>query len=99
MSKKPMEEAERGYAGLLELRRLHVELDTAVRDAYGWRDLALGHDFHEVETLAENDRVRFTVSAAAERLGEKAVEGSGKAKKARRAGAKGVGNGELFEVG
>ncbi len=33
VSKKPMEEAERGYAGLLELRRLHVELDTAVRDA------------------------------------------------------------------
>jgi hypothetical protein len=52
-------------AGILELRRLHVELDTAVRDAYGWQDLPLEHDFYEVETLPENDRVRFTISAAA----------------------------------
>ena len=56
---------EQGLADILELRRLHVELDTAVRDAYGWQDLPLEHDFYEVETLPENDRVRYTISPAA----------------------------------
>jgi hypothetical protein len=56
---------EQALAGILELRRLHVELDVRVRDAYGWHDLPLEHDFHEVETLPENDRVRYTISAAA----------------------------------
>jgi hypothetical protein len=65
VSKKSFEEAERGYAGILELRRLHRELDLAVRDAYGWQDLDLGHDFHEVENLPENDRTRYTISSAA----------------------------------
>lgn len=65
VSKKSEAEAQRGYEGLLELRRLHRELDIAVRDAYGWQDLDLGHDFHEVETLPENDRVRYTISPAA----------------------------------
>jgi len=65
VSKKSAEEAARGYNGLLELRRLHVQLDLAVRDAYGWQDLPLDHDFYEVETLAENDRVRYTISPAA----------------------------------
>lgn len=54
-----------GYQGILELRRLHRELDVSVRDAYGWSDLDLGHDFHEVETLPENDRVRYTISPEA----------------------------------
>ena len=36
-----------------------------MRDAYGWTDLNLGHDFVEVETLPENDRVRYTISPAA----------------------------------
>lgn len=65
VSKKPLPEAEAGYQGILELRRLHRELDLAVRDAYGWTDLDLGHDFVEVETLPENDRVRYTISPAA----------------------------------
>lgn len=65
VSKKPAEEAEAGYRGILELRRLHRQLDQAIRDAYGWTDLDLGHDFHEVETLPENDRVRYTISPAA----------------------------------
>lgn len=65
VSKKPLPEAEAGYQGILELRRLHRELDRAVRDAYGWTDLDLGHDFVEVETLPENDRVRYTISPAA----------------------------------
>lgn len=65
VSKKSVVEAESGYQRLLELRRLHRELDLAVRDAYGWKELDLGHDFHEVETLPENDRVRYTISPIA----------------------------------
>jgi hypothetical protein len=65
VSKKSAEESGRGYEGLLELRRLHVELDVAIRDAYNWQNLPLDHDFHEVETLAENDRLRYTISPAA----------------------------------
>ena len=60
-----LNEAEDGYQGILELRKLHRELDEAVLDAYGWTDLNLGHDFHEVETLPENDRVRYTISLTA----------------------------------
>ena len=56
-----------GFEALLDLRRLHVELDLAVRDAYGWQDLDLEHGFYEVETLPENDRVRYTISPAARR--------------------------------
>lgn len=65
VSKKPADIARASFDGLLELRRLHVALDNAVRDAYGWTDLNLGHDFVEVETLPENDRVRYTISPAA----------------------------------
>ena len=44
-----------------KLRELHVEMDRAVRDAYGWFDLKLGHDFHDTKqgirfTLAEDAR-------------------------------------------
>ena len=66
-SKKGEATADTGYNGLLELRRLHVELDTAVRDAYGWDGIDLAHGFHEVETLPENDRIRYTFSTAARR--------------------------------
>lgn len=65
VSKKSDEEAEAGYRGLLHLRQLHRELDETVRDAYGWQDLKLDHDFYEVETLPENDRVRYTISPTA----------------------------------
>ena len=41
-----------------ELRGLHTKLDLAVRDAYGWRGLDLGHGFHEVR----GQGVRFTFS-------------------------------------
>lgn len=64
VSKKPAE-ADGGYAGILQLRTMHRELDEAVLAAYGWAgQVALGHDFHEVETLPENDRVRYTISPA-----------------------------------
>jgi hypothetical protein len=68
-SGKPADVARAGYEGVLELRRLHCELDLAVLRAYGWADgpeaIDLGHNFDEVETLAENDRVRYTISPAA----------------------------------
>ncbi|MBZ5626043.1 MAG: hypothetical protein LAQ69_46260 [Acidobacteriia bacterium] len=65
VSKKSHEESKRGYEGLVELRRLHIALDLAIRDAYGWQNIPLDHDFYEVETLAENDRLRYTISPAA----------------------------------
>lgn len=65
VSKKSPEEVKVGYQGILELRNLHRQLDNAILDAYDWSDLDLGHDFHEVETLAENDRVRYTISPTA----------------------------------
>ena len=67
VSKKEADTAAAGFEALLELRRLHVALDIAVRDAYDWQDLDLEHDFHEVETLPENDRVRYTISPTARR--------------------------------
>ncbi|RZT32364.1 Eco57I restriction-modification methylase domain-containing protein [Cupriavidus agavae] len=48
-----------------ELRSLHVEVDRAVAKAYGWGDISLGHGYHEVPYLPENDRVRFTISEPA----------------------------------
>jgi hypothetical protein len=47
------------------LRGLQREMDTAVASAYGWDDLDLGHGFHEVPYLPENDRIRFTISEPA----------------------------------
>ena len=40
------------------LRDLHVELDMAVRDAYGWSELELGHGFYGVR----GQGLRFTFS-------------------------------------
>jgi hypothetical protein len=45
---------------IVRLRELHVELDNAVNDAYGWTDLELDH--HHWETP---QGMRFTVSPAA----------------------------------
>lgn len=62
-----MEEA---IAGIVELRRLHVLMDEAVLEAYGWSlpspqgegsGVRLRHDFYEVDYLPENDRVRYTI--------------------------------------
>jgi hypothetical protein len=47
--------------GILKLRELHVQMDNAVLDAYGWNDIALNHDFYEVDYLPESDRVRYTI--------------------------------------
>jgi hypothetical protein len=50
---------------LASLRRRFIELDLAVRNAYSWTDLDLGHGFHAVPYLPENDRIRFTISETA----------------------------------
>ncbi len=47
------------------IRELHQEIDLAITRAYRWDDLDLGHGFHEVPYLPENDRVRFTISESA----------------------------------
>lgn len=52
---------EEAVVGIKELRRLHVEMDQAVLEAYGWGDIALRHNFYEVDYLPENDRVRYTI--------------------------------------
>ena len=67
VSKKDADAAAAGFEALLELRRLHAQLDLAVCDAYGWQDLDLDHGFYEIETLTENERVRYTISPAARR--------------------------------
>ncbi len=44
-------------SGIAQLRKLHGELDYAMRDAYRWQDLGdLGHGFHEVR----GQGIRFT---------------------------------------
>jgi hypothetical protein len=66
VSRTSESDANAGFQGILQLRALHRELDEAVLAAYGWSvAISLGHDFHEIETLPENDRVRYTVSPAA----------------------------------
>ena len=59
---------EEAVAGILKLRKLHVEMDNAVLEAYGWHThsedgpaIALRHDFYEVDYLPENDRIRYTI--------------------------------------
>ena len=46
--------------GIPHLRELHCELDYAVRDAYGWKELDLDHGFHET-----SQGVRYTIGPAA----------------------------------
>ena len=67
VSKTNAETATAGFEAVLDLRHLHVELDHTVRDAYGWRDLDLGHGFQNIEFLPENDRARYTISPSARR--------------------------------
>lgn len=57
-----------GFVRLQRLRELHRELDQAVLTAYGWHTdsdfgpaLALRHDFHPLDFLPENDRIRLTL--------------------------------------
>lgn len=50
---------------IIDLRELEREIDIAIARAYGWKDIDLEHDFHEVPYLPESDRVRFTISETA----------------------------------
>jgi hypothetical protein len=45
---------------IARMREIHVELDKAVMDAYGWGDVELGHGFHTYRQMR-----RWTVSPAA----------------------------------
>lgn len=47
-------------ADIARLRRIHVELDEAVMEAYGWDDVPLDHGFHTYRQME-----RWTVSPAA----------------------------------
>jgi hypothetical protein len=50
---------------IVHLREMQREIDAAVMRGYGWDDVDLGHGYHAQPTLAENDRIRFTISYAA----------------------------------
>jgi hypothetical protein len=51
---------DRGDTDVARLRAIHVELDQAVVDAYGWSDIQLDHGFHTYRQME-----RWTVSPAA----------------------------------
>jgi hypothetical protein len=58
---------------IVALRHAHIDLDHAVREAYGWTDLALDHGFHPVANLVptgssetRGPEIRFTVSPDAQ---------------------------------
>ncbi len=53
-------------SAIVEMRRLHRNLDFAVRDAYGWHDIELGHGFYNVRGAGQ--RFTFTPEAADEIL-------------------------------
>jgi hypothetical protein len=55
-------DSDESVADIRELRNLHVEMDNAVADAYGWSDVGLGHGFH-----ATKQGTRFTISESARR--------------------------------
>lgn len=47
---------------VIALRTCQRTLDQLVAAAYGWSDIDLRHGFHEVTSLPEIDRIRFTIS-------------------------------------
>lgn len=68
---------EKAIQGILKFRELHMQMDDAVLDAYGWRPtpslppgegVELKHDFYEVDYLPENDRIRFTIHPLARKI-------------------------------
>ena len=59
--------SERSDERIEQLRDLHVGLDLAVRDVYGWSDLDLGHGFHDVR--GRGIRFTFSPETADEALG------------------------------
>ena len=59
--KQPRQVCEKAHEDILKLRELHVQMDQAVLETYGWQDIQLRHNFYEVDYLPENDRVRYTI--------------------------------------
>ncbi|VXB47277.1 type IIL restriction-modification enzyme MmeI [Chryseobacterium sp. 8AT] len=47
------------------LRNLHIQLDQTIINLYDWKDIALDHNFYEIDYLSQNDRVRFTIHPTA----------------------------------
>jgi hypothetical protein len=43
------------------VRVLQTKIDATISNAFGWNDISLNHNFHEIEYLPENDRVRFSI--------------------------------------
>lgn len=81
---------------IVELRRLHEQMDRAVLDAYGWSDLAVPP--YEGKDAAFEDEVidRLYVLNAERAKEEERVSGGGKKKGKRGKGDGGKGQGELF---
>lgn len=50
---------------MTNLRILQSKIDLEVLKTYEWQDLALEHNFYEVESLPENDCIRFTLQGGA----------------------------------
>lgn len=50
---------------LNNLREKQIIVDKLTMKGFGWEDIELGHGFHKVPYLPENDRVRFTISEPA----------------------------------
>lgn len=48
-----------------QLRELQIQINQAVVNAYGFDELELEHDFHEVAYLPEGKNIRFTISESA----------------------------------
>ncbi|PQJ36795.1 hypothetical protein BSZ35_00120 [Salinibacter sp. 10B] len=57
--------AEAVASQIVNLRDLHARMDRQVLGAYGWNDIDLEHDFHAVDYLPEDDRIRYTISKRA----------------------------------
>ncbi|MFO8074054.1 MAG: type IIL restriction-modification enzyme MmeI, partial [Polyangia bacterium] len=54
--------------GIQQLRDLHVEMDIAVRDAYGWTDLDLEHGWIETRTVQEKKNKKTGVTRTVEKV-------------------------------
>ncbi len=68
-TKAYQEGVSQAYQDILKLRGLHLQMDEAVLDTYGWHEdsekwgnaIDLRHGFYEVDYLPENDRTRYTI--------------------------------------
>ncbi|WP_205529509.1 type IIL restriction-modification enzyme MmeI [Taibaiella koreensis] len=55
------------YSDILQLRKLHFDINKFILKAYNWDDIQLKHDFYDIEYLPENDRVRLSIHPDARR--------------------------------